>query len=132
MRILALPNRRCSQMLTSGSLLLEAIDCDPLIFLPHLRRAEKGIAVRIGRLAGGTTAYPPIDFRQSGRVVRRADGQDARPSQREALKTVLANRMVVITGGRALAKPSSHGLMDYRSRPGDGPNILFACSPGLG
>ncbi len=30
-------------MLTSGSLLLEEIDGEPLIFLPHLRRAEEGI-----------------------------------------------------------------------------------------
>src|SRR6201984_1219632 len=33
-----------SQMLTSGSLLLEEIDGEPLIFLPHLRRAEESIA----------------------------------------------------------------------------------------
>jgi len=31
-----------SQVLTSGSLLLEEIDGEPLIFLPHLRRAEEG------------------------------------------------------------------------------------------
>jgi exodeoxyribonuclease V alpha subunit len=36
-----------SQMLTSGSLLLEEIDGEPLIFLPHLRRAEDGIATKI-------------------------------------------------------------------------------------
>ena len=36
-----------SQMLTSGSLLLEEIDGEPLIFLPHLRKAEEGIAARI-------------------------------------------------------------------------------------
>jgi exodeoxyribonuclease V alpha subunit len=36
-----------SQMLTSGSLLLEEIDGDALIFLPHLRRAEEGIAAKI-------------------------------------------------------------------------------------
>jgi exodeoxyribonuclease V alpha subunit len=30
-----------SQMLTSGSLLLEEIDGDALIFLPHLRKAEE-------------------------------------------------------------------------------------------
>ncbi len=40
-----------SQMLTSGSLLLEEIDGEPLIFLPHLRRAEEGIAARIKSLA---------------------------------------------------------------------------------
>jgi len=32
-----------SQMLTSGSLLLEEIDGEPLIFLPHLRRAEEAL-----------------------------------------------------------------------------------------
>jgi exodeoxyribonuclease V alpha subunit len=40
-----------SQMLTSGSLLLEEIDGDALIFLPHLRRAEVGIAARIKKEA---------------------------------------------------------------------------------
>src|SRR2546428_13576858 len=35
-----------SQMLTSGSLLLEEIDGGPLIFLPHLRKAEEGTAAR--------------------------------------------------------------------------------------
>ena len=40
-----------AQMLTSGSLLLEEIDGEPLIFLPHLRRAEEGIAARIKSLA---------------------------------------------------------------------------------
>jgi exodeoxyribonuclease V alpha subunit len=42
-----------SQMLTGGSLLLEEIEDEPLIFLPHLRRAEEGIAARIKRLAEG-------------------------------------------------------------------------------
>jgi len=41
-----------SHMLTSGSLLLEEIDGEPLIFLPHLRRAEEGIA------ADGQNARP--------------------------------------------------------------------------
>src|ERR1017187_8155466 len=39
-----------SQMLTGGSLLLEEIDGDALIFLPHLRRPEEGIAARIKTL----------------------------------------------------------------------------------
>src|SRR5580693_2207194 len=54
-----------SQMLTSGSLLLEEIDGEPLIFLPHLRRAEEGIALRIKRLEGGATSYPQIDFERA-------------------------------------------------------------------
>src|SRR5438477_5733659 len=48
-----------SQMLTGGSLLLEEIDGEPLIFLPHLRRAEEGIALRIKGLAEADPIYPP-------------------------------------------------------------------------
>ena len=68
-----------SQMLTSGSLLLEEIDGEPLIFLPHLRRAEEGIAAKIKSLAEAETDLSADRFREGGRVVRAADGQDARP-----------------------------------------------------
>jgi hypothetical protein len=33
-----------SQMLAGGSLLLEEIEGELLVFLPHLRKAEEGIA----------------------------------------------------------------------------------------
>jgi exodeoxyribonuclease V alpha subunit len=93
-----------SQMLTSGSLLLEEIDGEPLIFLPHLRKAEEGIAARIKRLAGMATAYPPIDFEKAVAWCERRTGKTLAPSQREALKTVLANRVVIITGGPGVGK----------------------------
>jgi len=44
-----------SLMLTSDSLPPEAIDGEPLIFLPHSRKAEEGIAARIKCLAGMAT-----------------------------------------------------------------------------
>ena len=47
-----------SQMLTSGGLLLEEIEGESLIFMPHLRRAEQGIAAKIKGLAGMATVYP--------------------------------------------------------------------------
>jgi exodeoxyribonuclease V alpha subunit len=93
-----------SQMLTGGSLLVEEIDGEPLIFLPLLRRAEEGIALRIKRLAGGTTAYPPIDFEKAVVWCERRTGKTLAPSQREALKTVLSNRVVVVTGGPGVGK----------------------------
>src|SRR5215468_5870651 len=93
-----------SQMLTSGSLLLEEIDGEPLIFLPHLRKAEEGIAARIKCLAGMTTLYPPIDFDKAVAWCERPTGKTLAPSQREALKTVLSNRVVVITGGPGVGK----------------------------
>src|SRR6266481_5280852 len=93
-----------SQMLTGGSLLLEEIDGEPLIFLPHLRRAEEGIAARIKWLAGMATFYPPIDFEKAVAWCERRTGKTPAPSQREALKTVLTNRIVVTTGGPGVGK----------------------------
>jgi exodeoxyribonuclease V alpha subunit len=54
-----------SQMLTGGFLLLKEIDGEPLIFLPHLRKAEDGIATKIGRLVTGSVTYPKIDFEKA-------------------------------------------------------------------
>lgn len=93
-----------TQMLTSGSLLLEEIEGAPLIFLPHLRRAEEGIAIRIKRLTEGQPLYPSIDFDKAVAWCEQRTGKTLAPSQREALKTVLGNRAVVITGGPGVGK----------------------------
>jgi exodeoxyribonuclease V alpha subunit len=93
-----------SQMLASGSLLLEEIEGEPLAFLPHLRKAEEGIAARIKRLAEGQPLYPPIDFEKAVAWCQERTGKTLAPSQREALKTVLAKRVVVITGGPGVGK----------------------------
>jgi exodeoxyribonuclease V alpha subunit len=42
-----------SRMITSGSLVLETIREQALVFLPHLRRAEEGIASAIKSLVAG-------------------------------------------------------------------------------
>ena len=93
-----------SQMLTSGSLLLEEIDGDALIFLPHLRKAEEGIAAKIKALAQAPMIYPPIDFEKAVAWCQQRTGKTLAPSQREALKTVLENRVVIITGGPGVGK----------------------------
>src|SRR5437867_5809508 len=93
-----------SQMLTSGALLLEEIDGEPLIFLPHLRKAEEGIAARIKWLAGMTTVYPPIDLGKAVGWCEQRTGKTLAPSQREALKTVLTNRVIIVTGGPGAGK----------------------------
>ena len=93
-----------SQMLTSGSLLLEEIDGEPLIFLPHLSRAEEAIAAKIKQPAEAELIYPPIDFEKAVAWCEQRTGKTLAPSQREALKTVLANRVVIITGGPGVGK----------------------------
>ena len=69
-------------MLTSGSLLLEEIDGEPLIFLPHLRKAEEGIAASIRRLANGRPTYPAIDFEKAICGVRRVPARPWRQASR--------------------------------------------------
>src|SRR5207245_5084040 len=93
-----------SQMLTGGSLLLEEIDGEPLIFLPHLRKAEEGIAARIKWLARMRTLYPEIDFDKAVAWCERQTGKTLAPSQREALKTVLGNRVVELRGGAGVGQ----------------------------
>jgi exodeoxyribonuclease V alpha subunit len=93
-----------SQMLTSGFLLLEEIDGEPLIFLPHLRKAEDGIATKVKRLATAGVTYPKIDFEKAVAWCEKKTGKTLAPSQRDALKTALTSRVAIITGGPGVGK----------------------------
>jgi exodeoxyribonuclease V alpha subunit len=93
-----------SKMLTSGFLLLEEIDSEPLVFLPHLRKAEVGIATKIRRLGAARPVYPKIDFEKAVTWCEKKTGKTLAPSQREALKTVLTSRTAIITGGPGVGK----------------------------
>ena len=92
-------------MLASGSLLLEEIDGEPLIFLPHLRKAEEGIADSIRRLANGRPIYPVINLEKAVLWCEARTGKTLAPSQQAALKIVLSSRVTIITGDPAWAKP---------------------------
>jgi exodeoxyribonuclease V alpha subunit len=83
---------------------LEEIDGEPLIFLPHLCKAEEAIAVKFKQLAEAGTLYPTIDFEKAVAWCEQRTGKTLAPSQREALKTVLTNRVVIITGGPGVGK----------------------------
>ncbi|SPE29766.1 hypothetical protein SBA6_1160002 [Candidatus Sulfopaludibacter sp. SbA6] len=93
-----------SQMITSGSLLLEAIRGESLIFLPHLRKAEEGIAAKIRALIEAQPAYPPIDFEKAVQWCEAKTGKTLASSQRDALQTALTCRVVIITGGPGVGK----------------------------
>jgi len=93
-----------SQMLTSGALMHERIGIESLIFLPHLRKAEEGIAARIKVLTAEPPRYPSIVFEKAAGWCETRTGKKLAPSQREALKTALASKVVVITGGPGVGK----------------------------
>jgi exodeoxyribonuclease V alpha subunit len=92
------------QMLAGDFLLQEEIEGEPLVFLPHLRKAEEGIALTIRRLAEGQPLYSPVDFEKAVAWCQERTGKTLAPSQREALKTVLLKPVVVITGGPGVSK----------------------------
>ena len=72
--------------------------------MPHLRRVEEGIAAKVKSLVEMAPLYPPIDFEKAVAWCEKRTFKILAPSQREALKTVLANRVVVITGGPGVGK----------------------------
>ena len=50
------------------------------------------------------TVYPQIDFEKAVTWCERRTGKTLAPSQHAALKTILANRVVIITGGPGVGK----------------------------
>jgi exodeoxyribonuclease V alpha subunit len=70
------------------SLLLEEIEGEPLIFLPHLRKAEDGIATMVKRLATAGVTYAKVDFEKAVAWCEKKTGKTLAPSQRQALKTI--------------------------------------------
>jgi exodeoxyribonuclease V alpha subunit len=72
--------------------------------MPHLRRAENGVAAKIKRLATAEVAYPTIDMEKAIAWCEQRTGKTLAPSQRAALKIVLATRAAIITGGPGVGK----------------------------
>jgi exodeoxyribonuclease V alpha subunit len=108
LQLLAVPEKgideALTQMLVSGALLQEEIDGGPLIFLPHLRRAEVGIAARIHRLTTAASIFPAIDLDKAVIWCQQQTGKKLAPSQIAALKIVFSNRVVLLTGGPGVGK----------------------------
>ena len=93
-----------SQMVTKGNLVSERIGGEDLVFLPYLAWAEREIAQRITRLSRSGMAFPAIDFERAVAWCERRTGRHLAPSQREALRQVLGNRLSVVTGGPGVGK----------------------------
>jgi exodeoxyribonuclease V alpha subunit len=86
------------------ALVQETIAGDEMVFLPKLRLAEQGIAVRIRMLCDGKAQYPAIDFEKAVDWCQKKTGKDLAPTQRAALKQALKSRALIITGGPGVGK----------------------------
>jgi exodeoxyribonuclease V alpha subunit len=90
--------------LATGDLVRDTIRGQLWVFLPHLKRAEEGIASAIKRLAASPTLYPSIDFEKAVIWCQAKTGKELAPSQKQALRQALSNRVLVITGGPGVGK----------------------------
>lgn len=88
-----------------GALEREDIGGETLIYAPALRRAEIGIAARVGAmLARGEAGYPAIDGDRALAWVQERTGKILAPAQAAALRLALARPLAVITGGPGVGK----------------------------
>ena len=79
----------------------------PCIFLAGLHRAERTIAERLMRLANGALPWPWIDPDKALPWVEGRIGLALAESQVVAIRLALMSKVLVMTGGPALARPAS-------------------------
>lgn len=90
--------------LTKKELVREQVGGEDLIFLPALKKAEAGIAMRLKKLCAQPSNYPAIDFEKALTWCEQRTGQTLALSQRAALRQALTSRVLVITGGPGVGK----------------------------
>ncbi len=87
-----------------GTLTRSAIPVENAIYLSSLLAAEQGAANRLMRLKAGTPPWPAIDAEKALPWVESKLKITLAGSQREAVRTALASKVMVITGGPGVGK----------------------------
>ncbi len=102
--LLAIPEAIIRQAIdqeqAEGNLILDR----ELLFLTPLQRAEAGCAQHLRRLLAGSPPWGRIDPAKALPWVEAQTGLQLSPSQREAVTTMLANKVCIITGGPGVGK----------------------------
>ena len=93
-----------ARCVTGQELACETVAGEQLVFLPHLQRAEDGLAAIIRQLCDAPSNYPSIDLEKAIEWVQKKTGKELAQTQREALRKALSSRVLVITGGPGVGK----------------------------
>ena len=88
-------------------MLADSVDGEACVFLKGLHGAERAIAERLIGRAAGTPPWPEIDLEKALPLVEQKTGKTLSPSQRDAVRLVLAAKVAVITGGPGVGKTST-------------------------
>lgn len=94
------------ELLRSEELRSRAFDETEYIYLPDLLSAEEDIAARLGELSTFPTE-PPATLESDIRALEIAQGFAYAPLQREAIRTALSSRVMVLTGGPGTGKTTT-------------------------
>ena len=94
------------ELLQSEELRSRTFDEVEYIYLPDLLSAEEDIAARLGELSTFPTE-PPATLESDIRALEIAQGFAYAPLQREAIRTALSSRVMVLTGGPGTGKTTT-------------------------
>ena len=113
--------------LAEGAVVSDTVEDTPCIFLGGLHRAERAIAGCILDIAAGEPSWPRIDPDKALPWVERRTGLALAPGQAEAVRTALASKVSVITGGPGVGKTTIVNAI-LRILSAKGVDILL-CAP---
>ena len=88
----------------AGWVVEDEVDGTPCAFLARLHRAEQGIAQRLAILGQGTLPWPALDADLAIPWFERQSGLRLAPEQCEAVRSALASKVLIITGGPGVGK----------------------------
>jgi exodeoxyribonuclease V alpha subunit len=91
-------------LVAEGITVEHAIAGERCIYLARLYHAEARLARGLARLARARPPLAPIDAEKAIPWVEGQVGIELAPSQREAIRTALASKVVIITGGPGVGK----------------------------
>lgn len=94
------------ELLQAGELRTRSFEETEYIYLPDLLSAEEDIAARLGELATFPTE-PPKTLESDIRALEIAQGFAYAPLQRDAIRTALSSRVMVLTGGPGTGKTTT-------------------------
>jgi exodeoxyribonuclease V alpha subunit len=90
--------------LAESTVIADRVGETPCIFLAGLHRAERAIADRLMRLAGGTLPWPSIDPDKALPWIEKRIGLAFAESQVAAIRLALTSKVLVMTGGPGVGK----------------------------
>jgi exodeoxyribonuclease V alpha subunit len=101
---IAIVEQALERLILNAEVVPEQIAEQHLLYLPYLRRAEQGIAKLLRKLSSAPSRLPPIDIEKAVTWCEQRTGKELAPTQREAVRKALENRVLVITGGPGVGK----------------------------